>query len=158
MTESVGTRLRQAREKRQLGIDEVSDATKIRAHYLKALENDDLSAIPSAAQARGFLRLYAEFLGLQVTDLVPPPAAVPVPGPATAEPVTQPQGSAPDSAKQPAPSGARPGLLGNVRGFLRRRSVGLPQQPGSAAADAAQNSPPQTRTDIPDTGKKKLNA
>jgi cytoskeletal protein RodZ len=35
------------------------------------LENDDLSAISSTAQARGFLRIYAEFLGLNVEDLVP---------------------------------------------------------------------------------------
>lgn len=75
MSNSIGARLRQARELRRLTIPQVSEATKLRLHYLQALENDDYSAIPSAAQARGFLRIYAEFLELDVADLLP---AVPV--------------------------------------------------------------------------------
>jgi cytoskeleton protein RodZ len=86
MTDSVGARLRQARELRRLTLEQASETTKVRLHYLQALENDDYSAIPSAAQARGFLRLYAELLGLDVSELTPaallslPPAEVPVTG------------------------------------------------------------------------------
>lgn len=121
MNESVGTRLRLAREKRQLGFEQASEATKIRLHYLQALENDDLSAIPSAAQARGFLRIYSEFLGLQVADLVP---AAPMPAPASispsAEPVTKPKAS--DTIKAAADSSESPrsGILDYVRGLLKR--------------------------------------
>ncbi len=70
MDESIGGRLKQARELRRLTLQQVSETTKVRPHYLEALENDDLSAISSAAQARGFLRIYADFLGLNLTDLM----------------------------------------------------------------------------------------
>ena len=70
MNESIGARLKQAREQRHLTLQQVSDTTKVRPHYLQALENDDLSAISSAAQARGFLRIYADFLGLNAEDLM----------------------------------------------------------------------------------------
>src|SRR5512146_3263962 len=85
MSDSIGARLRQARELRRLTLQQVSDTTKVRPHYLQALESDDHSAIPSAAQARGFLRIYAAFLELDLADLLPPP---PPPEPApTAAPV-----------------------------------------------------------------------
>ena len=54
MTESIGAALRKRREQRQLTLQQVSEATRIRVHALQALENDDISAMPSAAQARGF--------------------------------------------------------------------------------------------------------
>jgi len=69
MTESIGSTLKQRREARHLSIQQVAEQTRVRMHYLQALENDDLSAIPSMAQARGFLRIYAEFLGLKLDDL-----------------------------------------------------------------------------------------
>lgn len=71
MEESIGAKLRQARELRRLTLQQVSESTKVRPHYLQALENDDLSAIPSAAQARGFLGIYAGFLRLDLSELVP---------------------------------------------------------------------------------------
>jgi cytoskeletal protein RodZ len=71
MEESIGAKLRQARELRHLNLHQVSESTRVRPHYLEALENDDLSAIPSAAQARGFLGIYAGFLGLDLAELVP---------------------------------------------------------------------------------------
>lgn len=71
MNESIGAKLQQARELRRLSLQEVSETTKIRSHYLQALENNDISAMPSAAQARGFLRIYVEFLGLDLAELIP---------------------------------------------------------------------------------------
>jgi transcriptional regulator with XRE-family HTH domain len=71
MSDSVGARLRHARELRHLTLQEVSDTTRVRPHYLQALESDDHSAIPSSAQARGFLRIYASFLELDLADLIP---------------------------------------------------------------------------------------
>ncbi|HUI89201.1 MAG TPA: helix-turn-helix transcriptional regulator [Anaerolineales bacterium] len=69
MTESIGSKLKQSRESRHLSIAQVAEQTRVRSHYLEALENDDLSAIPSQVQARGFLRIYAEFLGLNLDEL-----------------------------------------------------------------------------------------
>ena len=71
MKESIGALLRRTRELRRLTIAQVSESTRVRSHYLQALESDDLSAMPSTAQARGFLRNYAEFLGLEIDELLP---------------------------------------------------------------------------------------
>jgi len=70
MPETVGQRLRQAREYRHLTLEKASDATRIRRKFLQALESDDFSGMTSAAQARGFLRNYAEFLGLDLDQAV----------------------------------------------------------------------------------------
>src|SRR5512140_3065378 len=67
---SIGQQLKQARESRGLSLKQVVQATRIRAHYLEAMETDDFSTLPSAAQARGFLRSYADFLGLNADDLI----------------------------------------------------------------------------------------
>jgi len=70
MPESIGQRLRQLREARYLTLEKASDDTRIRVMFLQALEADDYSAIPSAAQGRGFLRNYAEYLDLNVDELI----------------------------------------------------------------------------------------
>jgi cytoskeletal protein RodZ len=70
MTETIGQQLRQARKSRSLTLEEVSQATHMRIHYLQALEADDIDSIPSMAQARGFLRSYADFLGLEADSLL----------------------------------------------------------------------------------------
>ena len=67
---TIGQKLREAREDQRLSIDKVFEATRIRMQYLQALEEDDLSIMPSAVQARGYLRNYAEFLGLDVDKLL----------------------------------------------------------------------------------------
>ena len=69
MNESLGSTLRLRREARHLSIEQVAEQTRVRKYYLQALENDDLSAIPSMVQARGFLRIYTEFLGLNLDEL-----------------------------------------------------------------------------------------
>ncbi len=66
MTTTIGQRLKAAREEQRLTLDKVFESTRIRVQYLKALEDDDPSVMPSPVQARGYLRNYAEFLGLDV--------------------------------------------------------------------------------------------
>ena len=66
---SVGEILRHAREDQNLTLDQVSKALHIRARFLEALEATDIRALPSLAQSRGFLRLYAEHLGLDARPL-----------------------------------------------------------------------------------------
>jgi len=67
---TIGEQLRKTREARKLTIKQVMQATRIRSYYLEAMEQDDFSTMPSAAQARGFLRSYAEFLGLNTDEVI----------------------------------------------------------------------------------------
>jgi Helix-turn-helix domain len=60
----IGDSLREARERQGLGYPEIELATKIRGKYIRALEEEDFTAIPGDAYIRGFLRTYAEYLGL----------------------------------------------------------------------------------------------
>jgi hypothetical protein len=60
----IGYSLREARERQGLGYPEIELATKIRGKYIRALEEEDFTSIPGDAYIRGFLRTYAEYLGL----------------------------------------------------------------------------------------------
>jgi hypothetical protein len=60
----IGHSLREARERQGLGYPEIESSTKIRAKYIRALEEEDFTAIPGDAYIRGFLRTYADYLGL----------------------------------------------------------------------------------------------
>ncbi len=66
----IGDLLREAREAQGHTLEEVEKATRIRLKYLEALEAGDFAALPSRAQARGFLRNYAQFLGLEVEPIL----------------------------------------------------------------------------------------
>jgi cytoskeleton protein RodZ len=60
----IGATLREARERRQLTWEQVETDTKIRAKYLRALEEEEFDSLPSGTYVRGFLRAYASYLGL----------------------------------------------------------------------------------------------
>jgi cytoskeleton protein RodZ len=64
----LGRLLREARTAKELTLADVESATRIRQKYLEALENGDFAKLPRGPVARGFLRTYATFLGLDVTD------------------------------------------------------------------------------------------
>jgi cytoskeletal protein RodZ len=68
--QTIGQRLKQVRESKRLTLEKVFEATRIRVPYLLALEADDHSAMPSPVQARGYLRNYAEYLGLNFDQLL----------------------------------------------------------------------------------------
>jgi cytoskeleton protein RodZ len=68
--DAIGQKLRDAREKLGLTLNEVERITRIRVRYLEMLEKGDIDSIPSIVQARGFLKNYAEFLGLNTTALL----------------------------------------------------------------------------------------
>jgi hypothetical protein len=61
---SIGNTLREARNRRKLEISEVEAAIKIRARYLRAMENEEWGILPGGAYTRGFIRTYALYLGL----------------------------------------------------------------------------------------------
>jgi Helix-turn-helix domain len=60
----IGTSLREARLRRRIDFGEAEQATKIRAKYLRALEDEQFEFLPSQTYVKGFLRTYAEYLGL----------------------------------------------------------------------------------------------
>ncbi len=70
MPESIGQRLKKERESRYLTLEKASEITRIRVIFLQALEADDYSALPSAAQGRGFLRNYADYLNLNIDEMI----------------------------------------------------------------------------------------
>ncbi|MGC8838061.1 MAG: RodZ domain-containing protein [Anaerolineae bacterium] len=105
-TETLGQRLRKAREARNLSLDAVEEATRIRRQYLEALEADQYDALPGAVFLRGFVRNYALFLGLNPEEMLALLPAQPTPvAPETAR-RRPPQGdySLMDVPLQPAPS------------------------------------------------------
>src|SRR5207253_9385363 len=60
----IGTSLREARLRKQVDIVQAEQGTKIRAKYLRALEDEQFEILPSQTYVKGFLRSYAEYLGL----------------------------------------------------------------------------------------------
>ena len=60
----IGTSLREARLRRQIDFAEAEYGTKIRSKYLRALEDERFELLPSHTYIKGFLRSYAEYLGL----------------------------------------------------------------------------------------------
>ena len=70
MATGIGETLREARTGRGIGLDEVQQSTKIRVKYLRAIEDEAWELLPAPAYARGFLRTYASFLGLDADALV----------------------------------------------------------------------------------------
>jgi len=66
----IGSSLREARTRRGLAIADIERATHIRSRYLAALEEDRFDALPGPAYAKGFLRTYADFLGLEAQRFV----------------------------------------------------------------------------------------
>lgn len=66
----IGEQLRAAREARGLSLEDAAAGTRIKRVYLEALENEAFSLLPSPAHARGFLRRYARWLGLDETALL----------------------------------------------------------------------------------------
>ncbi|MGQ9904721.1 MAG: RodZ domain-containing protein, partial [Anaerolineae bacterium] len=84
-------RLRRAREARGITLDEAERATKIRRRFLEAIDAGDFARLPDGPPARGFIKIYARYLGLdaeqalgdfeaevgvpitQLNEVVPPP-------------------------------------------------------------------------------------
>ncbi len=60
----IGNSLREARFRQQLEFGEVEQATKIRSRYLRALEEESFDTLPAQTYVKGFLRTYADYLGL----------------------------------------------------------------------------------------------
>ncbi|MFZ5884628.1 MAG: RodZ domain-containing protein [Chloroflexota bacterium] len=136
---TLGQRLKAAREERRLTLEQAFEATRIRVAYLRALEEDDLSVMPSPVQARGYLRNYAAYLGLDLDRLleevrasqqpeekiIGPADQTPPPAVQTPEPFSPPQDSAllsppavdtaPSAESQPEPLPPQPKRRGRKK-------------------------------------------
>jgi hypothetical protein len=131
----IGSQLRAAREAQSLTLEQVFKATRIKPSFLEAIEANQFQALPGPVQARGFVRSYANFLGLDgehlasaldadktpasnVRPLTPSPVTQPpitTPPAASAKPIVQAPPkpavvTSPKPAKSTPPLGARPAL------------------------------------------------
>jgi cytoskeletal protein RodZ len=68
--ESPGKFLKKERETRNIPLEEISKVTKIKEHYLKAIEEDRYELLPAVPYVKGFLNVYARYLTLNPKDIV----------------------------------------------------------------------------------------
>jgi cytoskeletal protein RodZ len=83
----LGEILRQAREAKGLSLAQVEKAIKIRSTYLQALEDGQYELLPAAVYIKGFLKNYAQFLGLDPQEVL---SLYQAPGVTTAAPFVPP--------------------------------------------------------------------
>lgn len=67
---SIGKILREKREERKLSVAQISSAIRINKKYLQALEDENFLLIPSLVYAKGFLKAYSEYLGVDPKGLL----------------------------------------------------------------------------------------
>ena len=116
----IGDTLREARMRQRLDIVDVEQRTKIRAKYLRALENEEWALLPGPTFVRTFLRTYAEAVGLDPHVLVE-------------EYRTQHDDSEEPEAQQPLTPTPRRRPSRGSRGPERRRPPGPSGPPGPGA-------------------------
>jgi cytoskeleton protein RodZ len=68
MADGVGEFLRRERELRHISLDDVAERTKISRRYLEAIEEEQYDRLPGETFVRGFIRSYAQSVGLDPTD------------------------------------------------------------------------------------------
>ncbi len=69
-TNSFGEYLKRERELREITLREISDETKISYRYLEALEKDDDARLPAEVFIKGFIRSYAQYIGLDKDEVL----------------------------------------------------------------------------------------
>jgi len=70
MSERIGKELQETRQGLDISLEQAAEETRIRLHYLQALERGDFSQLPSKAHLRGFIRSYADYLGIDSGELL----------------------------------------------------------------------------------------
>jgi cytoskeleton protein RodZ len=87
---SLGAQLKQAREQRGVGLDEVAQTTKIGTRFLLALESDHYEQLPGGIFNKGFIRAYARAVGLDEEQAIADYIAATEPGVVKTEHPSQP--------------------------------------------------------------------
>jgi cytoskeletal protein RodZ len=67
---TVGEVLKETRELKNLTLDQVSHATRIQKKYLLAIEKNDFKQIPTQEYAKGYVKNYSDFLGLNARNIL----------------------------------------------------------------------------------------
>jgi transcriptional regulator with XRE-family HTH domain len=143
----LGTRLIRAREARGLTLEDAERDTRISRRYLEALESEQLENIPAPVYARGFLRSYSQYLGMDPQEMLalfprddevgapqPPRASMqnPVPPTSPSRPAwRRPSRTRPDERSAPPPSQPAPPPPARARRPQppQRPPAALPQEP-----------------------------
>ncbi len=111
--DSIGQQLKAARERKGVTASQAAVATRMKVQQVEALERDDYSRLTVPTYAKGFLRLYAEYLGIDAAPLVSEYSALRS-GPAVvqpaAAPAAAPEGSIFKSPRRPLPVASAPTL------------------------------------------------
>lgn len=68
--ESIGSKLKAAREKKKLSPADVATAIRINTRYIKAIENNKFDILIAPIYARGFIKLYAEYVEMDPAPLL----------------------------------------------------------------------------------------
>jgi len=135
MSELSGSQLKSIREERRIPLEQVANATRIRLALLEALEADEYAELGSRTQARGFLKLYADFLGVplevQAENSAPD---LPQPAASQADAQTPTQPASPAEPAETAPQPAAPAKS------PKARHVRIPR-PGKAAKQPVEQPP-----------------
>lgn len=161
--QSLGQMLRAAREAQALSLQEVEAQTRIRAKFLQALEEGDLSVLPSVIHAKGFLRNYAQFLHLDVNEVIArfaaatgsaisPPTSLAAP-PADLPPASPTSEAQTDEGERPPAPPLLPHTRSKPRAVYvapeRRSGPALPMALARARQEIAQPTRPQQPPSLP---------
>lgn len=111
---SVGQPLKAARESKHMTVSNVASETRLQSQLISAIERDDFSSAPAPIYARGFIRLYAECVGIDPAPLIRTYNDYHAPG---ARVKTQ------DNAKTPTEVVIPSAILASVRGRICREET-----------------------------------
>jgi cytoskeleton protein RodZ len=122
----IGSTLRTARMSARIDVSEIEAETKIRAKYLRALENEEWDLLPGPTFVRSFLRTYAQALGLDGKALVEEYRLnYERPSEATLEPIVSTPRGAQKGRMPPRPSRGYMAIIGVVGAVIVLLIVGL---------------------------------
>lgn len=99
--ENIGQIFRAARERKNVDLSKAASLTHIKIQHLQMMENNDFSKMPAPTYAKGFIRIYANYLGIDPAPLIQIYVDTYVNPPARAEPKAAPKKTAP--VAPPAP-------------------------------------------------------
>ena len=68
--EDIGAKYRLIREEKGIDMQTVADETKIQKKFLQAIEENQWEALPGEVYLRGFLRIYAKYLGIDGQEII----------------------------------------------------------------------------------------
>jgi cytoskeleton protein RodZ len=148
MAAEIGATLRAARMSARIDVSEIEAQTKIRAKYLRALENEEWDLLPGPTFVRSFLRTYAQALGLDEKVLVEEYRLnYERPSEAALEPIVSTPSSSPPRGRVPSrPSRVYMALIAVVGVVIVLLVIGLLSEGGGSPSSTTASSATKTQT------------